>query len=357
MPLHEIIVIYIWPATVIVGVIATLVFVLTISLRFFSDRRNNINKKRKMEMGGVLLTHIYNPLHNLRAVLIKKKKDIDLLAELAPELLHTLKGSSYEDLLNSLKDVGLYDWLKVSFNSKDNVRRLSAAFLAAHWPEEEIKNELVLLLKDEQAPVRHAALESLAYTQDIKLFPVIVNELKTNQLFSYPLICDVFQKFDSSIAPELVNITQDKDSSLNIRMAALMALGEMGDIENINKAAIPLCSSEQDIIRALAFRVIAKSGKSVSDDLLEKGARDAYWQARLYVADCAANTLPVPLNILNYLLKDKNWLVGLQAAKVLFSTGDAGKKLLYIISKHKDTISGQRADMILAEEGEVNGMV
>ena len=351
MPLYQILTIYIWPVTMYVGIVSTSIFFLIIITRFINDRKENIKEQRKEELRNILLTHIHNPLKDLKRILLKEKKDLDFIAELAPELLHNLKGDSYQLLLKSLKDLGLYNWLRRSFISNNKTRRLSAVLLSFHWPDELIKNHLKHLLKDSQLPIRRATLEALASTKDTKLFPLIILTLKNNKDFSYPLICDVFQKFGPDIANYLVTITQHKTVSLNLKMAALMALGETNDIENINKAALPLCKDSQNTLRALAFHVISKSKKVIPDDILKQGTQDTYWQVRLYAAECAANSIPIPFQILKDLLQDENWLVGLQAAKVLFDANESGKKILYITSKHKDTIAGQRAEMILAEKG------
>jgi HEAT repeat protein len=350
--LHEFITVDdVWGIVYYAVSVSLILFNTIVILRFFRDRKIKKNKIRTAEIKKLLLIHLVNPLQDLKFVLMKDLNDMKLLAEIVPEILKTLKGNSYQNLLDSLKGVGLYDWIKKNLVKKNKSKSIAAIRLAIHWPDEEIKNIVRKVVCEKKGLVQHAAVESLSHMKDIESFPIILDVFKQGKNFSFPLMCDVFLNFGKEASKELISIIKSPDVSVKVKEPALMAFGKIGDMKEIGEVAIPLCADENNDIRAFAFLALSNSGLSLPLALLEKGKNDEYWRVRQCVAECLGNAPSTPLEMLMELLGDENWLVGLQSGKALFKLGDKGKNVLKIISK-KRSLSGQRAQMLLSERGE-----
>jgi HEAT repeat protein len=179
---------------------------------------------------------------------------------------------------------------------------------------------------------------------------MVVSELKRQKTFSYPLMCDIFQKFGPEIAEDLVVLLKDKRTADNIKIPALKILGKIGGAKYVNTVLIPLCNHKNNDLRAMAFWALANCWTALSPKLLLQGKNDPYWLVRQYTADCALHSSPISVDILTSLLGDENWLVSLHSAQSLFDSGESGQKLLHSLSK-KRSLSGKRAKMILEEKG------
>ena len=340
----------VWQITIILTLISIAIFNILIIIRFFSERRKNYYLKRAEEIKKTLFVHISNPLKNLKAILLKNNKELPLLVQTATQLLRILKGASRQVILEELVNIGIDKWLQKNIYKSNKKNLIAAINLSVYFTNNNIQKQLITLLNNSHYLVRCEAAKALAATQDPEIFDIIVNIFKKDQSFSYPLICDVFQKFGINIATQLVSLTKSGNISARIKMAALMALAKFTDTRFVSQTAIPFCSNKNNKIRAIAFFALSHSQKPIPDYLLKQGQKDPSWQVRQYVAKCAAYSFPASADILLLLLKDKNWLVGLESADALFSSGIQGQKLLNAISKNK-SLAGSRARTIISEKG------
>lgn len=347
---NDIVMHYVWPVTFASGAMSLSIFFTLVFLRFFKDRIKDKKIIRKKEIEQQLLIHLATPLKDLKTVLLKTDEDMGLVAEVAPALLRTLKGNSYQRLLDSLQSIGLYEWALKKLRSQNRPRKISAINLIAHWPDKRVKQKLKALLRDDHPLVQYAAVEALAHTKDTSVIPTIVREFKRQVNFSAPLMSDVFQKFGSDISKQLSALLTSQNTPVRIKIPALMALIKTGDTEQIAIAATPLCQHKDKDLRALAYLALSETGESIATEILQSGAREDDWRIRQSVASCAGNSDPLPAEILSELLKDENWLVGLRSGQILFASGVLGRKLLETIAQKNDLSAG-RARMILAEQG------
>lgn len=341
---------FVWPITVGAGLVSIAIFFTLTLVRFFYDHAKDNRAQRKREIESALLIHLSNPLKDVRKTILKSNKDLILIAEVSPKLIRNLKGKSKEQLLDTLKELGLYDWLIEKLNSRSRRVRISAVTLAGNWPEKRVKQRLKALLKDSHPLIKYAAVEALAQTEDTKLLPAIIREFRRQQVFSYPLMCDVFQHFGAAITKDLVKIAKTKKASRRIKKAALLSLAEIGDSKAIHEAAVPLCKHSDDELRAIAYYALSMSQEALPPKLLALGEKDSYWKVRQFLAECAGYISPLPADTLMDLLKDPNWLVGMQAAKALYDSGRTGRQLLELVAKTASQ-EGLRAQMMIAERG------
>lgn len=349
---------YIWSVTLISALVSLGIFLVLVIFRFFYDRIKDQRILRKKKLQQQLLIHLANPLRDLKGALLKDRMDMELVAEIAPSLLRTLKGSSYQRLLDSLESIGLYEWALKKLHSKNRPQKISAINLIAHWPNKRVKQKLKTLLKDKHSLVQYAAMEALAQTQDEKMLPAIIKEFKKQKSFSNLLMADIFQKFGSAISAKLSDYLKAKNTPVHIKIPAMISLTRMENANLFYNTALNLCEHKDSELRAMAYYALSESGEPIDKGLLEKGMRDADWRVRQYTASCAVYARPLPAEILIELLQDKNWLVGLRAGQAMCSAGLAGITLLKTLA-NQDSVPGNRARMILAEQlqrGDAHGM-
>ncbi|MCB2081572.1 MAG: HEAT repeat domain-containing protein [Hyphomicrobiales bacterium] len=353
---HDIVATYIWPVCGAFALFSVTIFMSLVLARYFTDTRKNKSEVRKKEIEQRVSQHIETPLDNINEIIARNKRDFKYLAEVIPPLLREIEGDVRYSLLATLKDVGFYDWLINELSHyRSKHRHTAAVTLARHWPDENVKEILRYHLTHSHPLVKQSAIVALATTQDVTQFPAVARECKQLGIYSYPIVCDVFQKFGPGISKNLVTLLESENISLETKMAALMALGQMGNPEHILKAAIPLYNHPHHQMRALSFRALAHAKAPVPVELLHFGMSDAYWRVKRYVVDCAANTLPLPEDVFITMMEDENWLIGLQVGFALFSAGMPGIALLHDIAKNP-TRGGHRAQMLLAEKGAYNGL-
>lgn len=345
---------YIWSVTFFSALTSLAIFSLLILLRFFSDKKKQHSLARRKKIRQLLFIHLSNPLKDLKQALLQSSADLQLVAEEAPAILRTLKGNSYQKLLDCLQSIGLYDWALKRLQGRNRQGKISASHLMAHWPTTDVQQQLKTLLKDDHPLVRYAAIEALAQARDAKLLPIIIHEFKKPNNFSAPLMTNVLQKFGANVAAKLVDYLSARDIPVHLKIPILMALIYTDDNFSTHKAALSLYNHENDELRALAYHGLAKCNKSIAKQVLEAGARDHDWRIRQYTVACATYSDHLPADILSKLLKDDNWLVGFRSGQVLHESGPAGIKLLEIMAK-KETLDGRRARMVLAEQKTAGG--
>lgn len=351
---------YVWPTTISIGVISLSTFFTLVFIRYFRDRNKEKAINRKKELERLLLTHLSNPLKDLKSALLKTHKDMALVAQISPAMLRTLKGNSYQRLLDSLHDVGLYDWAFERLHKKNRLQKIEAIKLVAYWPDKPIKREFKTLLENKHPLVRQAALIALADTKDTSMLPIIIQAFIQKSDFSAPLMSNLFQKFGAEISKQLTTLITSPNIPVRVKIPALMALVKTEDTEQIVLAATLLCWHNDDELRAMAYLAMSETGEPMASNLIQSGAKDGDWRLRQSVASCAANCNPLPAAILTELLRDKNWLVGLRSGQVLFASGILGRKLLETIANGTH-LGSERAKMILSEHahkenGEEDGM-
>ncbi|MGD9639434.1 MAG: hypothetical protein AB7U85_10350 [Alphaproteobacteria bacterium] len=351
---NEFIMNFVWPVTFITAAISILIFFTLIILRFFKDYASAKRAIRKKEIRQQLLVHIANPLKNLKKDIVNTENDMSIIAEIAPDLLRVLKGTSYDDLLKSFEEIGFYDWILKKIKGRNKADKFKSISLIANWSNNQVKQELIALLNDKNILVQYTAIEALAHTRDVSLFPKIIEILKKQKGFSTLLICNVFQKFNSNISKMLIEQIEDKDIPIYIKIPAFMTLIKNGAPEQITKIAMSLYNHENNELRALAYLGLSESRETVPKEILQAGFKDDDWRVRQYVTRCAAHSTPPPVEMLGHLLNDENWFVGFSSGKELYDLGSIGQKFLETIANQKDGIASHRAASILAEYNSKN---
>lgn len=338
-------------ATILFSIASIVIFNLLILLRFLRDRRKKIRQKCKDEMKRKIFLYLNNPAEDLKRNLTKSRFEVSVLVELADELLRNLKGKSYVLLLEIFSDAGIYGYIRYKLFSKSRRKYASVINIASHLAGDEIKQRLIDLLEDNNDSIRYSAAESLAYTHDVKLLPIIIKKFAGEKTLSHLMIANIFDIFGEKIVTEMMALIKNKKTGNHLKKAALLALAKHSNAKEIAEAVPLLCNDKNDDLRASAFLALADAKVETDIKLLEKGRKDKSWQVRQNVARCAIYNFPHSTKILADLLKDKNWLVALQAAKSMIAAGLQGRELLNLIAQKK-SFDGARARMILAEDGQ-----
>lgn len=345
---------YIWKITAISTAFSFMVFLALMLYKCLTYPRLEQERLRKQEIRKNLLIHLSSPLKNIKKIIIKSFSDLMLTAELAPSILQNLKGNSYNQLLDTFETVDVFEWAFRTLDSSDAKKKVIAINLIAHYQNKETKEKLKSLLMDQNEFVQHASMEALAHSQDKKLLPMIINKFKSQESLSPLLMADIFQKFGKDISNELASHLKSSRMPNRIKIAMIMALMHIGDKNLVHEVALKLYNSQNKDLRALAFNALAESKQIVDMKILLYGAKDQDWRVRQYVARCAVHLDPIPLDILDILIKDENWLVAMHSGQTLLKSGPGGIKLLELLTK-QDSIAGGRAKMILDEKGILEG--
>ena len=345
--LEQLITVYIWPVTWITGLFSIIIYIVLTINRYFQDRKQQHRNNRSREIEQQLLIHLSNPLRDVKAALVREADDLEIIADLAPKMLRRLKGSSYNQLLSCLRELGLYQWCIEGLRCKNLARKIIAIHMAAHWPTDQVEKELLALIKNRHKLISHAAIVTLSDLGDPEILPLIVKEMERRDDFSIHLMGDVLQRFGDEIVEKLEDLISGS-VSLPLKRAALMALISQGNSNSLFRAWEALYNHTDNYLRTLSYRALLHSGKKVAPELLNAGARDDLWRVRELVTQCAVNALPASTELLFKLIDDENSFVAYQAGRGLFDFGPSGVKLLEVLST-KESRAGNRARMIVEE--------
>lgn len=339
---------FVFNSSLFIALVSAVIFCVLIILRFFRDKEDIKRRKQRNELKKKVFLYLNNPTSDLKNSLTESHYDVSILAEIANDLLRNLKGKSYLTLLELMSEAGIYDYIRRNLFSDDRAKYTSVINISSHLAGAEIKQRLIDLLEDDNYLVRYTVAEALAYTHDSNLLPIIIKKFSKEEDLSYMMIANIFDIFGDKVVDIMSDLLNKRQASSRLKMAALMILAKHFNTKEIHQASESLYRSKDHALRAMLFYALAEARVEADIKILTKGKKDKDWQVRQNVARCSRYSFPESAQILTDLLKDKNWLVGLQAAKSLAVVGKPGQRILSLIAEN-NSMEGSRAKMIMAE--------
>ncbi len=326
-----------------------LLFYCLVLVRFF---RSDIEKRRNRQMAFMrkeILINLNKPLKNIKIRLVQKEKDLFVLADVVGDLLKNLKGDSRKSVLKMLENIGFYDWLVKKLRNGD-IDRFVAINILRYWIDnKEVKNLLFNLLRNSSSRIAKVSIaSSLCGSHDDKMIAKVLEYLQRDKDISFLLLTMVIESIEGEKYNGINKILSKSDFSIDIKMAALNAVS--GDFSSTDmNLVVKYCKHQDPRVRILAYNALSKGRTEVPIDVLYDGARDSEYRVRKYTARIACYNAPESLRILSDLIDDESWVVGLEAAKSMFSCGKQGIILLKKFSESY-SIRGKRAQMLLMEK-------
>ncbi len=340
----------VWQTTLVLLVFSSATFFLLLVIRTFADARETLQMQRQKAMETALIIHLSTPLKHLSATLVSKKSDYPVLLEAATRLLRVQRGDSQMQLLRALMETGIYPWLVRQLKSAPPARRIKVISLLVYWRGDEVTQLLLRALRDGNSAVELAALEGLAEIADERFYPQIIAYVLAHPELKENLIYEIFSRCGTGLVAALLQLIQNREVQLPVRLAAMLVVGEHASAAQIEEHILPLCTDANAQVRATACLVINKTGLLLPADTLAQRVVDGDWRVRQQAAAQLARVEPTPVDNILRLLGDENWLVALSMADVLQILGAPGRRLLGMLAR-THSLAGQRARQFLQEGG------
>lgn len=339
---------FIWEVAWILSLTSLLILSLLIAVRYLRESREAAYAARYAELQRMLLIHLETPLSELRQTFVQQKYDFDILANLAQKILRTVSGRSRARIHSFIQVLALEQRVYQQAKQGNKRERLAAIRLIGYLPVSEKRTEILIevLGNEADSQLRYTAAESLSKLGDVNNLPSVIAALQQIELLSPLLIYDIFQRFGPKSCELLVHTANDTAAD-NIRIAAIRALGGIPG-NSSQEVLLAHCYSNQPEVSATAYQALSRLALPIPVVTIRHGCQQPFWKVRMYTADCAEHAEDFPIESLQCLLDDTNWMVSIHAASALYSWGDAGRRILKMIAT-QESIAAKRANAFLEE--------
>ena len=366
--------IWIWNLTLILAFGSIVILVVLVIRRGLSERRQRIRAKRRAELSAFMHTALQSPVKLDGSALPRlRRRDYPIVLHIALDMIRSVKGKYVEQIVELVSGLGLYPYLKRLSASRKRADRLKALTLLGYFPAPDSTDVLLARLREDDAYVQMTALRGLArHTETVdtsKVLRQLGDSFQTNAL----MLADILRRFgenslpalhDLAAATELENpkrgrtilswwlglVKKAKDNRVNenVRIAAIIAIGNIGALSSVAPLTV-LLTEKNARIRATTVEALGRIGDDNAADGVAALLRDDSKEVRIRSAQALGrlgdeSTLPA----LVAALEDESWWVRFGAAQSLVRFGDTGIALLRA-SSDLTGARGEIAAQVLAE--------
>ena len=340
----------IWLAALLLSAASVVILAILIIRRFFSAREEVRNTTRKSELSRYFFAAINSPIELTEESLPELKKgDKPLVTEIAMGILRTVHGSDVDRIISMLHIWNLLPYLHHNLYHGSRGMKIRILTLLTYFKDEESLGELLLYSSYSDHYVQLAALRGLSYRKAGQYIDQIVENLGESQQTNSLVLADILTQFGEVAVPALLFLI-NKDTLIEIRLAAITALGTIGDLRAVGSLIKLLDNSSQEI-KAQAIVSLGKLGDARAGDAIASHLKDKNIAVRVQAVQ-ALGLLDIPSSILSFAeaLDDEEWWVRYRAAEALYNMGSSGVALLQAISKTEGQTS-IISSQVLAEKG------
>jgi HEAT repeat protein len=340
-----------WVGSYYLAAVSIIIFLVMIFIRLIADRKNLEKLKRTRTLRHKLMAHLGNPDTDIRSIITLQKGDAAILLSILQELSEALFGKRKETFLKFLVDLGIYDKAVRQLRSRRLPKRLIAIRTLSHWSDRNTKRYLLRFLDSRNILIQATVIDTLARMKSIELLPRIISIAQKLENLSQPMLTDIFTKFGVEAAPVYVELAGRKDMPLRLRIAAILALGNLMP-PRLADMLMPLMEDQEYEIRANLLRIFEKVRDPAIIPAIQMGLADDSWIVRLRATYCAKQ-MPSEtyLGLLEHCLHDSHWLVEQRAIEALHAIRNPeAMGILESLSK-EHSVAGRHATMLLQQGG------
>lgn len=338
----------IWMGVIALCVLSTIVMSSLIIRRIIQDFAARKNAKRAQELNRFIYAalKVKFPLTK-ESVPQLSRSDVTIALLVLLDMLRALRGEEAKRIIEISTLWRMSDRLENVVENGSKGQRIQALTLLSYIQDENARAILLASAEDMDIYVQMAALRGLAKRNEIEDLHFIVDclarSLNTNTL----LLADVLKQFGKPATPHLLHLA-NLDVKIEIRLAAIMALGFIGSLDAVD-GLIALLQDERLDIRASAISALGRIGDRRAAEAILTNIEDDNDAVRIQVIRALGRIREIStMPKLHAALSDANWWVRYRAAEALFNLGSKGQALLRAVSKQTDN-AGIIASQVLEE--------
>ena len=338
----------IWYSSLVLAIFSLIILCVLIVRRAMFVRQHKRLLKRREELSKYFHVALRSPIEIGKSSLPKlSRSDVPIVTLIALDLLRTIKG---QDALRIAKMVQVWNMLpdlERMVNEGRRGARIQALTLMSYLED---AKSLQLLVKHASASdpyVQLSALRGLAVRNASREAGDVIAALGASNQSNALMLADVLKMFGGSAISVLHELAAG-DAATQIRIAAIIALGNIGSLDSVDLLC-DLIKSPNAEIRAYCAEALGAIGDGRVGMALADALKDPDIQVRIQAAKAlrsinAEGTFPHLIQSMD----DDEWWVRFRAAETLSYSGDAGVAILKSVSALKNR-SGVIAAQVLAE--------
>jgi len=338
----------IWMGVIALCALSTIIMSCLVFRRIFQDYRAKKNAVRTKELNNFLYAalKVQVPL-TADSIPRLRQKDVPVALIALLDMLRALRGKEAERIIEIAEMWRMSERLEEVVENGSKGQRIQALTLLSYIRDENARAILLASAEDMDIYVQMAALRGLAKRNEIEDLHFIVDCLSRSLNTNTLLLADVLKQFGKPATPHLLHLA-NLDAKVEIRLAAIMALGFIGSLDAVD-GLIKLLDDERLDIRASAISALGRIGDRRAAETILSMIEDDNDAVRIQVIRALGriretSAMPKLLEALS----DDNWWVRYRAAEALFNLGSKGQALLRAVSKQTDN-AGIIATQVLEE--------
>lgn len=338
----------IWMGALVLCVLSFFIVSMLIVRRVFQDSKARRTAIRRKELSRFLYAAIKSPIALTETSVPKLSQD-DVFAALqvALDMLRALRGQDANRIIDILALWRMSERLESVVEHSGKGRRIQALTLLGYIQDDNALDIMLASAEDTDIYVQMAALRGLAKRDEIEHLPFIVDCLSKASNTNTFLLADVLKHFGKPATPYLLQLA-NLDAEVEIRLAAIMAVGFIGALDSVDGLII-LTKDESLDVRAKAIAALGRIGDRRAAEAILANIESEDDAVRIQVIRALGRIREISaMPKLHQALSDDNWWIRYRAAEALFQFGSKGQALLRAVSKEKDN-AGIIASQVLGE--------
>jgi HEAT repeat protein len=273
-----------------------------------------------------------------------------------------VRGSGKEYLMRLADRLGLVDRYLTELNSRRRWRRAQAAEYLGYFGGERSVRPIGELLADPDETVRAVAARALARTGTSEAAPILAGTLDDPSELTRLRVAENLERIGRPAVEPLVEVLESSrganEGPLHGPIQAARVLGQLRASEARPALGEAALRGKDVNLRAQATLALGKVGDPEDVPKLLESCEDEAWPVRAQAANALGmigdiSTIPM----LQKLMTDQEWWVRLNASRALANMGLVGERALIEVLEGPDRFARQRAAATLEAQGVTRQMV
>lgn len=270
-------------------------------------------------------------------IVAPKDFDMSIAIEIAIEWLRNLSGKQAEDITAMLRTLGSEAYMAEALSRGGKSEKIKVLIYCSRETTPSSLQHLSDLCADSDPDVQIVCLRGLAKRGACAALADALGRLDLSNIKSTLVLADIFMKLGGDGNDFLIALMGNTQASVEIRMAAIMALGH-GRVLDAVAPLMALCRQDNvtNDIKAEAMNALGHIGDQRAETVILAGLDDAEMLIRVNAVRAASRLKChsfVPK--LAFLLDDPAWWVRFRAAQALGKIEGVGGVIL------KEALQGQ----------------
>ncbi|OCX65367.1 hypothetical protein BFP70_09900 [Thioclava sp. SK-1] len=255
-----------------------------------------------------------------------KYDEMPSVVEVACCYLFNLKGKSSERIIEISRALGVMDWCHRTLTKKNSeYLDLSVKFVGLSRSESQL-DRLFSIVQDDDHRYSFLALEAISRIGNRAYIDMCISYTGYFKEYSRSQKYELLKIFSWSCPAIIIDGLIKDETPLDVKVLSFETMRGVGAPSQAVDAARKHLNSGDELLRASAYGMLARSGQASHDDVVA-GVNDSSWRVRLEAANAAVYLCPFPNDVFKALILDPNWDVSLKASQLAMRHGNMGVHL------------------------------